>query len=408
MHIVTSRRPMAGLLAQSALGRLADHMAGIIYGWGILQTTGSSAAAGLVIGAHVAVLIAGTMMAGRLIARFGARRVALTGVWLTAVSTTVVALLFMGGAPDPLLVALVGAAGAVLEGPANIASETNYPEVARIGRFDLLQLNAMDDTLDHLGALLGPTAGAAIVVAVGPAGGAGAVALLSLFAAGALTLSLPAFRRVTEAATTGPREVIAFLAADRILLPLTVLFGVVIALFAAIQLVILPRAVMAAGLDPSLIATFLATGAVGSLVGAALTATCGREVGVREVVSAAFATLALGAGLLALGTAPLPMAVAGFVCGLPTGFVAPIAAMLYQSRPPKALRADVQAIAGALVLGATPVTLFAFGLLSDAATAAALLAGIAVVLVVLAGIARAWLPAAATSASADTLSREAC
>ncbi len=401
MNFVSSKRPMGGLLVQSGLGRLADHMAGIIYGWGILQETGSSAWAGTVIGSHVAVLVLGTFFAGRLIARFGARNVALSGAWATSLSSLIVASLFLAGNADPLIVTLVGAMGAILEGPASIASETNYPEVARIARFDLLKLNALDDTLDHLAALAGPAAGAVIVIALGPAGATAAVAGISLLAALALTWSLPAFRRVAAACSIGPREVMAFLRGDRVLLPLTALFSVVIAFFAAIQLVILPRAVHDAGLDPSAVAWFLAAGAIGSLTGATVTATSGRGFPVREVVAAAFAMLGLGASTMALGPEPPLLALAGFVCGLPAGIVAPIAATLFQSRPPRVLRADVQSIAGALVLGSTPVALVLFGGLMEIASARTLLAAIAVGLMILAAIALAWLPASTAAETAQ-------
>ena len=77
MQVVKTRKPLFGLLVQSGLGRFADRMAAIVYGWAILQQTGSGLWAGVVIAAHVGVLVIGTLFAGRLIARFGARRVAL-------------------------------------------------------------------------------------------------------------------------------------------------------------------------------------------------------------------------------------------------------------------------------------------------------------------------------------------
>ncbi|MEQ1576218.1 MAG: MFS transporter, partial [Hyphomicrobium sp.] len=269
MQVVKTRKPLAGLLIQSGLGRFADRMAAIVYGWAVLQQTGSGFWAGIVIAAHVAVLVLGTLYAGRLIARFGARPVALCGSWLSVVATTVIAVLLLHGPVHPLLIAAVSALGASLEGPSNVASETNYPEIARIARWDLLRLNAIDDSLDHMAGLVAPAAGAALIVAVGSAYGAVIIAALCLASALTLTASLPDFLKHPSAKATRLAPVLQHLRADPVLFPLTILFSLVMALLASIQFVILPLSVSQAGLDPTAVAKFLVAAAAGSLRGAA-------------------------------------------------------------------------------------------------------------------------------------------
>lgn len=392
MQVVKTRKPMVGLLIQSGLGRFADRMAAIVYGWAVLQQTGSGFWAGVVIAAHVAVLVIGTLFAGRLIARFGARRVALSGAWLSVLATTAIAILLIQGPVHPLLIAAISALGACLEGPSNIASETNYPEVARIARWDLLRLNALDDSLDHMAGLVAPAAGAGLIVAVGSAYGAVVIAMLCLASALTLTLALPDFVKLPSTRQTSLAPVLHHLRSDKVLFPLTVLFSLVMALLASIQFVILPLSVSQAGLEPTAVATFLVAAAAGSLSGAAAAAFLQSRCSLHIIIAVAFVWLAAGAALLAAGLDPLVLVAAGFVSGVPAGVVSPIAATLYQDRPPKVLRADVQSISGALIYGAAPVAVITAGLLADIFDAGRLLVAISVLLVCVAGLAFVWLP----------------
>ncbi|MEQ1576538.1 MAG: hypothetical protein ABL894_02690, partial [Hyphomicrobium sp.] len=111
------------------------------------------------------------------------------------------------------------------------------------------------------------------------------------------------------------------------------------------------------------------------------------------IIAVAFVWLAAGSALLAVGLDPGVLITAGFISGLPAGVVSPIAATLYQDRPPKVLRADVQSISGALIYGAAPVAVIVAGLLADALDASRLLSAIAVLLICVAGLALVWLPA---------------
>lgn len=392
MQVVKTRKPLFGLLVQSGLGRFADRMAAIVYGWAILQQTGSGFWAGVVIAAHVGVLVIGTLFAGRLIARFGARRVALSGAWLSVLATSVIAILLLHGSPHPLVIAAVSALGACLEGPSNIASETNYPEIARIARWDLLRLNALDDSLDHMAGLVAPAAGASLIVAVGSAYGAVIIAVLCIASALTLTAALPDFKRLPSAKAASLGPVMQYLRSEPVLFPLTVLFSLVMALLASIQFVVLPLSVKLAGMEPTAVATFLAAAAAGSLSGAAAAVTLQSRYPLRSIIAIAFVALAAGSALLALGLEPIVLIASGFISGVPAGVVSPIAATLYQDRPPKALRADVQAISGALIYVAMPVFVVAIGLLADSLDPRSLLVAIAVLLMGVAGLAFVWLP----------------
>jgi predicted MFS family arabinose efflux permease len=385
-----------GLLTQSGLARFADHMAGIVYGWSILQLTGSGFWSGVVIATHGAVLVLGILFAGRLIARFGARRVAITGAWTSALAASMIAALMWSGSATPLAIALVAALGAGLDGPSNIAAETNYPEVTRLARFDLLRLNAIDDGLDNTAALVAPASGAMLLAVIGTNAAVAMIALLMLASAVILTAALPRFRKAPGAGVAGLVPVLKHLYNDRILLPLTALFSLVIAIFAAIQLVVLPLAVKLSGGSPADVASFLAAAAAGSIAGAVTAGTLLARARLRTIAGASFLGLACGATILATGLDPMQLAAAGIVTGFPAGIVTPLAITLYQSRPPKAYRADVQSIAGALILSAAPLAIVVAGFVADLAGPGRTLLAMSVAAAIVAAIAVVWLPAVRT------------
>lgn len=392
MKLIETRKPMLSLLMQSGIGRLGDHMAGVVYGWGMLQQTGSSFLSGLVIAAHLGALVVGTLFAGRLIARFGARRVAITGAWTSALAAAAVAALLASGNASALLIAVVAAIGASLDGPANIASETNYPEVARIARWNVLHLNALDDSLDSMALLFAPAIGAGLVVAFGVNVAAGAIAALAITSAVIVTLALPRFRNVGALTASSLGRVLRFMRSDPVLFPLTVLSSLVFGIIIAIQLVALPMAVKQAGGDPTTVAAVLSAAAAGSLAGALITAFLRNRLTLGPVVAVCFLGMALGTAMLTMGLEMWRVIAAGVIVGLPLGAVMPVAVTLFQSRPTRAMRADVQSVAGALVFAATPVAILLTGLAADALSIRGVLLAMAVMLVVLAAVALAWLP----------------
>lgn len=383
---------MVGLLAQSGLMRLADQMAAVVYGWSILEETGSGGEAGAVIAASFGVLILGAFFAGRLIARFGARPIALTGAWLSACAAAAIASLFVLDAATPFSVAILAALGAALDGPAGIATETNYPTMARLGRVGVLRLNAFDDGLDHVASLIAPAAGAALVAFAGAEAGTIAVALLALAAAVVLTVSLPSFRATPGAGAVRLRAVLAHLWRDRLLFALTVLLSLALGLFFALQLVLLPLTLVATGSGPEPLAAFMAATGAASIAGAAAAGFARTQVPLRATFAAAFVLLALGAAMLTTGSGEKQLALAGALMGLPAGIVSPVAATLYQTRPPKVLRADMQAVTGAFIFAGAPIAVLLTGVLADRFGAPPLMLAIAAALLLLAACAAVVLP----------------
>ena len=399
MRVPATRWPMLALLAKSGFARLSDQMAAIVYGYGMLRETGTSLSGGLVMAASLGALVVGSLFAGRLIARFGARPIALAGSWLSVAAAAVIAVLVGMGNGDPLVIALFAAAGAVLDGPSAIASEVHFPQVARLGRFDLIKLNAIDDALDSSAMLVAPACGVALVTMFGLAGGAFAVMSLGLLGALVLTAGFPRFGIVQGASKVSMAVVFRAIRQDRLLFNLTVLFSIAIAAFAALQLVVLPRLLHGTAWDAKLLTLFLVAGGISALCGAGVSQSVSARLSLRGLLTLAFVLLAAGAALPAASTALPVIALSAVLCGLPTGVIAPLAASIYQVRPPRVLRADIQSVSGALVFAVAPLAVLASSLAVDALPAAPVAAVLAAVMAASALFAALAMPASTAAAA---------
>ncbi|MCU0949198.1 MAG: hypothetical protein MUF47_13280 [Porphyrobacter sp.] len=398
MRLATATWPMLGLLTQSGLARLSDQMAAIVYGWGMLNGSGSSASGAIVMAASFAALVIGTLFAGRLISAFGARRVALAGVWVSVLAASLIALMLHFGFANPALIAILAALGAILDGPSAIASEMHYPQMARLARFDLIRLNALDDGLDGAATLIAPATGVLLVTNFGLVGGATALAVLGLSAALVLTVSFPRFKPVSGASSITLRAVGQALLADRLLAWLTLLFSIAVGVFVAVELVMLPRLLLAEADGARQLTLFLIAGGVAALAGAALSRRVAASLSLPHLLGAGFLSLAVGTGLLAFSTGTSALLASAALTGLPSGVIGPLAASIFQTRPPRALRADMQALSGALVFASAPIAVLAAGIAMDALPTGATLLSCAALLALGALIVMVALP----SVSAQT------
>jgi MFS family permease len=392
MRLPHTRIPIYGMLLQSGMARLSDQMSAVVYGWGFLQETGSSLASGIIMASSLIALVIGTLFAGRLIAAFGARRIVLWGNWVSCIAAAMIALCFALGFAGPILVAVIAALGAVLDGPAGIASETNYPAIARMGRFDLMRFNALDDSLDHGASLIAPALGAGAIAAVSVSGAMWFLAGLGLMAAMLSTAVLPAFKSDPKAASVSLRSAYEYLRSDAILFRLTVLFCAVIAIFVSVELVLLPRAISEAGLSSGTLASVLFGAGFGGLGGASAANAVSRRVALPYLAGLVFALLGAGIAIMAFAGTATAFCTSGLLAGAGSGLISAPVATLLQTRPPAALRADVQALAASLSLAATPITVLFYAVLADALDIAVLLAGSAGLMGALTIVAVLWVP----------------
>jgi hypothetical protein len=402
MRLPKTKMPFFGMLAQSGLARFANQMSAVVYGWGMLQETGSSFASGLILASSLAALTIGTLFAGRLIARFGSRQVVLWGNWVSFAAALAIAFCFTAGVANPILVAFIAALGAILDGPAGIASETNYPKIARIGRVDLMRLNSFDDGLDHVATLIAPACGAAVIAIVSVTGATWVLAVLGFLAAVLVILALPAFKHTPKAANASLRMAYDHLMGDSLLFRLTVLFCAVIAIFASVEFMILPRAIKDAGLEAATLASVLFGIGIGGIGGALLAAPVSRILQLSWLVALVFALLAASVTVMAVADTPTVFVASGVLAGLGSGLISAPVNTLLQTRPPSSVRADVQSLIGALSVAATPAALLLSAWLADVVPIKIIVIISAVCLMALSLLAAFWLSNANSTEPAES------
>jgi hypothetical protein len=131
---------------------------------------------------------------------------------------------------------------------------------------------------------------------------------------------------------------------------------------------------------------------MGGIAGAMSAEWFAAKMQLRAVIALSFAFLAAGVALFMGGVDEMRLLVSGITMGLPAGILSPIAAALFQTRPPKALRADVQAVATTAILGVAPAAMLTAGLVADNVPHDVLLLIKTAALAALAIIALLWLP----------------
>jgi predicted MFS family arabinose efflux permease len=182
-----------------------------------------------------------------------------------------------------------------------------------------------------------------------------------------------------------------YLAADALLLRLTVLFCAVIAIFASVELMILPRAIKEAGLEAATLASVLFGIGAGGIGGALLAMPFSRLLRLSSLVALVFALLAAAVTVMAVADSPFVFVASGVLAGLGSGLISAPVNTLLQTRPPSTLRANVQSLVGALSVAATPAALLLSAWLADVVQIQIIVIVSAVCLIALSLLAAFWL-----------------
>jgi macrolide resistance protein len=378
-----ARRLLALLLARTGLSRLGDQMGAVIYVWAALET-GGALWAGVVGAAAFAPAAFGAALGGPLVARLGGPIIFLAAGIANAAAAALLAWLLLGGAPAPWLIAAIVAASSLLDLPAIVAAESRRPELARLARIRLFRLNAWDDLVEQGSTVAGPALGGVTLLALGVGQAALAVAGLAMLALLATLAALPALRAPRLApppALPALRKAAAALRGDATIVCTLALSGAALSLFLALEIVVLPAAVRAAGGGPGDATLFLAALGVGAILGgvgvAAFSARLERTT-IGMLFAAGLAGLALGASAVAISPlAPAALVGGGLLAGLAVAPLTPVVMTLVQTHPPRALRAHALGLAQAAMFAGAPVAAISFGLAAELANPRALLLAVA-------------------------------
>lgn len=380
------RLPLLGSLAASGFSALGNAVAMVALPWFVLHLSGSTALTGLAAAASTLPVFAGTLLCGGWVDRYGPRRVAVFGDLVSALCVASVPVLHLLGVLSmPVLLALI-AAGALFDSPTHIATQSRRPEIARRAGMSLDRAASLDDLLKSGALLAGPVVAGLAIAVFGLHSALYLTAGCSLLAAVLDALSLPGPRRRPPVAAPGLRstfEGVRFVLRDPLLRVLVTMATVFVAVFGAMESVIMPAHYRAEGSGAMALGSFLSAAGGGAAAGALGYALWGYRLSRRAVFLGGCCLFSLAVGLIAFApTQPLRIA-GGLIAGLAAGPLGPIEAAAILRRVPIDLRSRALGAMAALSLAILPAASALAGVALETIAVRELLAGCAIVLAAL-------------------------
>jgi len=320
--------------------------------WLVLTLTGDPILTGVAGLAEMLPYVGIKALAGPLIDRFGARRIALAGDTASMMAIALVPLLHLIGLLSfaTLLpaVVLLGA----LRGPADAAKQAMVPAVAAAADLPLERVTGVMGTIERLASAIGLALGGGVVAALGPAPAIAVTAVT--FGLSALTVrqGLVGIGRPSATAPTGYladlREGWRWFRRDTVLVGIAAMIAMTNLLDQAYTAVLLPVWANHAG-DAALLGLLLALFSAAAVVGSTLATLLAERLPRLVVYTLAF--LVTGAPRFAVFAfdTPFPAMLAVLAAaGFASGFLNPIISAVMFERIPPALVGRVTALVNAM------------------------------------------------------------
>jgi MFS family permease len=355
-------RVLTAWLLADALALTGTRLAAVALPWLALTTTGSPTAAGLVAFAELAPLVVAKVLAGPLIDRLGARRVAVTCDGTSALTVAAIpALHHLDALSFGALLLLVAATGA-LRGPADAARHSLVPVLAESTRQPMERVTGLASTVERTSGLVGAAVAAGLVALVGAADAlavnAVGLALAGLvLGAGARALGRGAPPDDEDEATYRERLRAgwAFLRREPVILALTGMIALTNLLDVAFASVLLPVWAERTGAGVGAVGLLLAVMAGTSVVGSLLAATWADRMPRFAVYVVAFLVTGLPRfAVLAWSDATSVPVLVMATAGLASGFLNPVVGAVFFERIPRHLVGRVGALSTAVAWGLMP------------------------------------------------------
>ncbi len=366
-----NRRPLAALLAASAVSLIGNAMTVVALPWFVLNTTGSAGQAGLVGFAQVLPGFLSGLFGGTIVDRFGYRTVAVVADLVSGVAVALVPLLYQTIGLAFWQLMLLVFIGAILDIPGLTARRAMMPELATLANVPLVRANAAFESARHLSFLLGPPIAGLLIATVGPANvlwiDAGSFAVSALLTAAAVPVIAPAVRRASGRYRDELLAGLRFIRKDRVLFWMAIVLSISNFLAAPMFAVILPVFVKSTTDRASDLGLLLSAAGVGALIGSVLYGVIGPRVSRRAVWIATFLISPLEFWILAAAL-PFWWLVPGAVlAGMALGPINPLMVTIRHERSPAELRGRVFASYSALAMIAQPFGMLITGSLIERA-----------------------------------------
>ncbi|WP_367136783.1 MULTISPECIES: MFS transporter [Streptomyces] len=384
-----SIRPLAGVLAATAVALTGTRVSAIALPWFVLVTTGSAALTGLVAFCEMTPYVLVKMFTGPLVDRVGPRVVSWAADSLSAVAAVLIPLLHAFGLlPLWLLLTLVAVIGAV-RGPGDLAKEIMVPEAAERSGVPLERATGLSGVTERLASTVGPAAGGALVALLGPM--AGIVVNAVSFALGSLVVALvlprdmgravppgnespdgpdrgtASFPTSTASTSTAPTsepagywrrfgEGFTFLRGEPLLLTVIVMVGITNLLDAGFAAVLVPVWAERSGDGPAVIGLTSSAAGIAAVCGSLIAAALAHRMPRRPVFFAGFLLAGAPRFVVLACDAPLWAVLVVFaVSGFGGGFLNPILGAVSFERVPRRLLGRVRALGDSLAWAGIPL-----------------------------------------------------
>jgi MFS family permease len=367
------RTPLYGFLLADAISLVGTRVSMIAIPWLVLTTTGSAAQTGLVAFAELLPLVVVKALAGPVIDRIGARRIAITCDLLSMVVVGLIPLLHLAGALSfPALLVLV-AIGGGLRGPGDGAKHAFVPALTAHAGVPLERTTGLSSAIERTASFAGAAVAGALVALTGPANALIVDAVSFGVCAAVFAWSTSAMRaeQVDErpvGTTYGEelREGWTFLRKDPVLVAMSGMVAVTNLLDLAFSAVLLPVWIKENGYSVGVMGAYFAVWALASAGGSVVAAWAGDRMPRFQVYLWSFLITGLPRFvLLALGVPWWVVIASCLVGGCASGFLNPILGAVMFERIPAAVMGRVTTINSALCWCLMPFGGLLGGFLSD-------------------------------------------
>lgn len=357
--------PLYGSVATAGLSTAVAGLAGIAVPWSLIGGGHGATAAGIAAFAVQLPVALGMLAGGVMVDRHGARRVLVLSNGAAVLFLAAAAL----AAPAlPLWVAVTLLALAnLLATPGSVAQDARVPELARLAGTSLERANGLRDVVGSLGTAGGPAIGVLLVEAAGLAGALGVAATVSLAIAVTDAALFPRSRsRCRKAGESRGPGAAHVLRADRTLAVVAAIGVCLVAVFSALDEVLVPALVVAEGLGGGALARFLLVAGACATASAAAYAAMGDRLPGHGLFVGGVAAMAVGLGVMALAPTDVALLLAPALVGLGAGPLWPVVLTAVHRRVPAASRGRTVGTLAGVVLLAQPLAALLAGPAVDA------------------------------------------
>jgi MFS family permease len=368
------------LLALSAFfGSTGNSAVHVAIPWLVLETTGSSAQAGIVLGLSGLSVIFTAPLIGGLIAILGARPVS---VWADIISGTSVLLFPIIGTLFGLNIAsllVIAIFGAMFDPAGGTARKSLIQPVVEKEGLSLTKFNGTYEAVATIGTVIGPTAAALAISIIGVNATFYVIAVVFVFASATASLIPVITVRGDKGKVFSVSNVVgetrlgvSTLWRDKPLMSLVGLYTMLTAIYMPVESIVLSRYFQDLD-EPQTLGFVLSAMSVGIVIGALQFHRAVRILSPRNLVVISMSLI----GAAVCGMAFLPGAIAfiglGLALGLAFGPVSPLTNYLVQRRVPQHLHGPVFGTQFSLTHLALPAGTLALGLIVQSVSIAPLL-----------------------------------